>query len=98
MFTIDVSLNVLSLLIIILASGLAGFGLRGNQIRKKQLKIVELRKEMVHSHAQILELEREFVILESRLRDTKTPVLPIKSAAKNAEEQKTAASVLDSAI
>jgi hypothetical protein len=84
MLTIDVSLNVLTLLLIVLASGLIGFGLKGRQIRKKQFKIVELRKEMVNNHAQILELEREFVVLESKLRETQTRVLPIKMPAKSA--------------
>jgi hypothetical protein len=81
--TVDVSLNILTLFFIVLGAGLLGFILRGGQLRKKQLKIMELKNEMVSNHAQILDLERECVSLESKLRETKTPVLPMKIAVSD---------------
>jgi predicted RNase H-like nuclease (RuvC/YqgF family) len=79
MFNIDFTLNVLTLSLIILAAAVAGYLFRNRHIKKKQLKIVELRREMVSNHAHILELQKEYVALELELRGAKTPVLPLKS-------------------
>jgi hypothetical protein len=79
MFNIYLTLNILPLSLIVVAAGLTGFLSRGHQIRKKQMKIVELRREMVKNHAQILELQKEYVALEHQMQVGKTPVLPIKS-------------------
>ncbi len=85
---IEIPMSLLTLILVILISGFIGFVLRGGQLKKKQLKISELRREMVSNHAQILEMEKEFVALESRLRDAKTPILPFKV---NAEQHNTQA-------
>ncbi len=77
MSEIEVSINLLTLIGIIVAAGLIGYAFRSRQIRKKQFKIVELRKEIVNNHAHILELQKEYVVMESKLKVT-TPVLPIK--------------------
>ena len=61
MLNIDLSLNVLTLLFVVLVAGLIGFCFRSRQIKKKQWKIAELRKEIVTNHAYILELQKEYV-------------------------------------
>ena len=51
--------------------------LRSRQLKKKQFKIAELRKEIVYNHAQILELQTEYVTLEKSLNISKATVLPM---------------------
>jgi hypothetical protein len=86
MFTIELSLSLLSLILISVGAGLLGFALRGRQLRKKQYKISALRREMIYNHSYILELEKENVDLELQLRGMKTPVLPLKIAGKEYPE------------
>jgi len=55
-----------------------GFLLRGSQLRKQRNKVSELEKEMILSHAEILELQRDRVLLEEKLKgDSSIPVIPI---------------------
>jgi|HubBroStandDraft_6_1064221.scaffolds.fasta_scaffold869189_2 hypothetical protein len=87
MFTIDLSISLVSFLLAILGAGLLGFALRSRQLKKKQSKVASLRREMIHNHAYILELEKENVDLELQLRRMKTPVLPLKIAGKEYPEE-----------
>ena len=86
MLTIDFSLNVFSLSIIILTAMLIGFVFRGRQLKKKQIKISELRREMINNHAYILELQKEFIKLELKLNSPQTLVLPININRKDHKE------------
>jgi hypothetical protein len=95
MFGEEYTVNLLTLILIVFASGFIGYSLRSRQIKKKQIKIVELRREMVDNHAHILELEKENVILERQYQSTKTPVRQIISLTNEKEENR---EVLDSAI
>jgi hypothetical protein len=79
-----------------LVAGFIGYRLRSRQIWKKQNKIVELRKEMVDNHAYILQLQKEYVDLQSKFEDQKIPVLGMKDSAKGYDNQNL--EVLDSAI
>ena len=60
-----------------------GFVFRIRQLKKKQIKISELRREMINNHAYILELQKEFIKLEMKLNDLQTPVLPINIHAND---------------
>ncbi|MBS1597247.1 MAG: hypothetical protein JST75_03415 [Bacteroidetes bacterium] len=75
--SIDLTINVVVLLGIISVAILAGYYFGKLQLKKKQMKILELRKEIVWNHAQILELQKEYVALESNLKANKVPVLPL---------------------
>ena len=56
----------------------AGFLLRHSQLKKLKSKVSELEKSMVADHAEILELEREKVLLEEKLKgNSSIPVIPI---------------------
>ena len=87
MFTVDVSINLFTLFCIVLSGIVVGYFLRSRQLRKKQMKIAELRKEMVRNHAHILELQKEYVELELQIRAAKTPVLPLKPVIKEYMEE-----------
>jgi hypothetical protein len=89
MSSIELSMNVLTLTLVLLAAGLIGYVLKNRQLSKKQMKILELRKEMVSNHAHILELQKDIVALEMELRKFRTaaPVLPLISLNKEEEKR-----------
>jgi hypothetical protein len=87
MLNIELSLNVLTLGIIALVAMFIGYSFKSRVLRKKQLKIQELRKEIVGNHAHILELQKEYVTLESQIKGAKTPVLPLKPSSKDYIEE-----------
>ena len=79
MLNVEFTLNVLSLIFLVGGSLLTGYLLRSRQLKKKQFKISELRKEIVYNHAQILELQSEYVNLEKEMKGVKTPVRPMNT-------------------
>jgi hypothetical protein len=87
MLNIEITLNALSLLCITVGALLAGYLFRSHQIKKKQFKISELRKEIIGNHSYILELQKEYVTLESSMKGERAPVLPLNPVV---EIQKTA--------
>lgn len=61
-----------------------GFILRTAQLKKQKKRVAELEKEMMTSHAEILELQQEKLKLEEKLKGTSNiPVIPI-----NVKEEK----------
>ena len=78
MLSLEFTLPVLGLIAIISGSLFIGYMLRSRQLQKKQFKIAELRKEIVYNHAQILDLQKEYVMLEKTMKGTMAPVLPMK--------------------
>jgi len=87
MLTIEVSINVFVFALIILAAVFAGFSLRGKQVAKVRLKVEQLQREILHNHAEILALEKENINIESRMQDIQRPVIPIKTAIKEEQEE-----------
>jgi hypothetical protein len=86
MLNVEFTLSVLSLILMVSGSLIAGYFLRSRQLRKKQYKIAELRKEIVYNHAQILELQMEYVSLEKSMKITKAPVLPMNTIVAEVKE------------
>lgn len=91
MLSIDFSMNLISLLLIIGVALLIGYSFRSRQIRKRQSKIAYLRREIVNIHAYILELQKENIGLELQMRSQQAaeeaPVLPLKVAGKDYGEE-----------
>jgi hypothetical protein len=96
MFSVEIPINLFALAFAMFAAGFIGFSLRGRQLKKKQFKIVELRKEMVDNHAHILELQKEYVDLEMKFYARETPVLAFNKNVRNYDIHNH--EVLDSAI
>ena len=86
MLYFELTLNVLSLLILMAVALFVGYLLRSRQLKKKQYKIAELRKEIVYNHAQILELQMEYVALEKTMNVTKATVLPMNPVISDTKE------------
>lgn len=80
MLAIELTLNVFVFSGIVLASVFVGFMIRRNQISYLKQKIVELEKEMLSNHAEILELQKNKALLEQNLQASKIPVIPLNAA------------------
>jgi len=86
MLNVELNLTVLSLILLVSGALCAGFLLRSRQLKKKQYKIAELRKEIVYNHAHILELQMEYVALERSMHTTKATILPMNTAPLEVKE------------
>lgn len=62
---------------LILLSFLTGFMVRVGQLKSLKKKVLELENEMLSNHADILDLQKEKVALEQRLKEFHIPVIPI---------------------
>ena len=80
MFLQKMIVDIPMLIGFIVAGFTVGFLLRGAQIKKLKVKVLDLEKEMMSSHAEILELQRDRLQLEEKLkRSSNIPVIPINS-------------------
>ncbi len=86
MLNVEFTLNVLNLIFMISGALFTGYLFRSRQLKKKQSKIAELRKEIVYNHAQILELQMEYVALEKSMNITKATVLPMNPMIAEVKE------------
>src|SRR5450432_3749296 len=75
MLTLEFSINALILLGIIAVSGFAGFSLRSRQLAKGRMKLIKVENEMINSHAEILELQKEYMTMELKMRGVKNPIV-----------------------
>jgi hypothetical protein len=67
---------------IILVSAFAGFSFRKYQITRSRLRVSLLEREIINNHAEILELQKEFISMELKFRGIKDPVVVMKNIAK----------------
>jgi hypothetical protein len=86
MLNVEFTLSMLSLILLVFGALFIGYQLRSRQLKKKQYKIAELRKEIVYNHAHILELQMEYVALEKTMNSTKATVLPMNAIPLEAKE------------
>jgi len=86
MLNVEFTLNVLNLFFMFSGALLTGYILRSRQLQKKQFKISELRREIVSNHAQILELQKEYVDLEKSLKGNIATVRPMKVVGTETKE------------
>lgn len=79
MLVIAININVFLLAGLLVVSFILGYMLRRSYMRHFFKKIVELEKEMLNNHAEILELEKEKATLLRQMKESQIPVIPIKS-------------------
>jgi len=73
-FSIDVSMFVGSIAV----AFITGLILRSTQLKKLKGKVSDLEREMMASHAEILELQKDRLMLEEQLKGSSNiPVIPI---------------------
>jgi hypothetical protein len=90
MSSFDLSMNLFTLLAIIVLSLIAGTFVRSHQLARKNSRIFELENEMVQAHAELLDMQKEYCELEIKMkelekRDPAIPVIRIKQALKEQE-------------
>jgi hypothetical protein len=94
MLLIKLSLDVSLLVGIITIAFATGFLMRGSRLNKLKRRVSELETEMMSNHAEILELQRDKLMLEEKLKDSSNiPVIPI-----NAKEEKKSDKLQDKSI
>lgn len=72
----------------ILLAFITGFLFRSAQLKKLRGKIADLEKEMMASHAEILELQKGNRVLEEKLKGSSNiPVIPITSKEEKKAEK-----------
>lgn len=87
MLAIELSIPVLVLGLLLIGAFAVGFVFRSSQIRSCKKKILELEKEMLNNHAEILELQKERASLIKQFKESKIPVIPITSKDDNEKRQ-----------
>lgn len=58
------------------------------QLAKSRSKVMELEKEMMSTHAEILEVQKAYVQLESKLEEHSIPVISMKINGKDTPKEK----------
>jgi hypothetical protein len=79
---IEITINSLSLLAMILFSATVGFMTQRGQIKRKNARINRLENQILEANAEVLEAQKEYCDLRSRLQELKIPVIMMKHAAK----------------
>jgi hypothetical protein len=80
MVTFEITLNPLIAFAIVLISGCIGFMLKKRRIAKDRNRVNQYEKEMILNHAEILELQKDYINLELKMRELTIPVIPINAS------------------
>ncbi len=83
MLAIELTIGIVPLGLILIASFAIGFLLRSGQLSSSKKKVLELEKEMLSNHATILELQKEKAGMLKQMNESKIPVIPIKPKEDN---------------
>jgi cell division protein FtsL len=81
-FTFDLIINPIILFLAVIVGALAVVVINKNRLAKSQRRIKQLENEMISSHAEILEMQKAYVRMETRLKDQSIPVIPMKINGK----------------
>lgn len=88
MLLIKLSIDISMLAGIIAITFAIGFLLRRSQIGKLNRKVNDLEKEMIANHAEILELQRDRLLLEEKLKgNSNIPVIPITAKEEKLQDK-----------
>ena len=80
MLAIQVTLNVFIIAGLLALSFIIGFLLRGGRITSLKGKLAELEKEVLSSHAEILQVQREKIELMQSMNIPPIPVIPLNAS------------------
>jgi ABC-type phosphate transport system auxiliary subunit len=88
MLLIKLTLDLSILIGIAAVAFSSGFLCRSTQLKKQKKRVGELEKEMMASHAEILELQQERLQLEQKLKGSSNiPVIPITAKEEKKSEK-----------
>ncbi|HVU54313.1 MAG TPA: hypothetical protein VHD83_04625 [Puia sp.] len=77
----DLTMNVITFLASLGLAALLGFLLRSKQLAKKKRQILALESEVAEVSAEILEVQKEYCLLQAKVKEAKdapSPVVSIK--------------------
>lgn len=91
MFTLDLIINPIILIVSVIFGAMIGLIINRVKLSKSQSKVKQLEKEMMDSHAEILDIQRQYVKLENQLEEHSIPVISMKklSGKENPKEKAT---------
>ncbi|MEP6749514.1 MAG: hypothetical protein ABJB86_17385 [Bacteroidota bacterium] len=90
----EITINIVFLAAIILLSACAGLLINRTRFNKQKSVISKLEVEMLHSHSEILQLQKELSDKENN--QSKTPIFSIHDNAAESAEEKLAGTVRQS--
>ena len=79
LLAIEITINIIWIVLACLGFGFIGFMLRSAQIASFKDKFRGLEKEMLQNHAEILSLQKENSLLLNNIKNNSVPVIPITS-------------------
>jgi hypothetical protein len=82
MLTFDFIINPIVVLAALFGGFLVGYAVNRSALAKRLSKITELEREMMSSHAEILEIQKAYVQLERKLDEQSSPVISMKINGK----------------
>jgi len=88
MFSIELSVNIVMLVAITLVSGLAGFALRRWNIVKTRARLYRVENELLRSHAEILELQKQCLTAEQKESGISKPLIAMSSPSPDKNNKK----------
>ncbi|MBO9634777.1 MAG: hypothetical protein J7578_16815 [Chitinophagaceae bacterium] len=88
MMLITIPVNVFLLVGALVVAFLFGLMLRSRELAKSKRKVNSLETEMVSNHAEILNLQKENVELERKLKTLSIPVIPMTKEDKMGETKR----------
>jgi len=88
MITFDLIINPVIVLAAVFVGGLIGLLLGREKLAKSRSKMIELEREMMTAHAEVLEVQKAYVQLESKLEEHSIPVIPMKLGGKDTSKEK----------
>jgi hypothetical protein len=86
--TFDLIINPVILLAAVIGGGIIGYMISRLKMAKSRAKIQELEREMMNSHAEILDLQKSYVQLENKLEQQSIPVISMKINGKDNSKEK----------
>lgn len=81
-FTLDFIINPIILFVAVVVGALAVVVVNKGRLAKSRRQIRQLENEMISSHAEILEMQKAYVRMETRLKEQSIPVIPMKINGK----------------
>jgi hypothetical protein len=88
LFTLELVVNPVILFVAAVSGGLIGFVVGKVKLARSRAKVEELEREMMNSHAEILELQKSYVQLENKLQQQQSiPVIAMKLNGKESNSK-----------
>jgi hypothetical protein len=87
MLAIEISFTLFPLMGILLVAFTVGFMFRSAQIKSYRRKVLDLEKEMLSNHAEILELQKERASLLKQMKELPIPVISMNPTKDDDKRQ-----------